>query len=46
MAAQNKRGMVDTRWRELQPAWGPKEHDGERQMLYALIHCSAVPRPL
>ncbi len=38
MAAQNKRGMVDTRWRELQPAWGPKEHDGERQMLYDVLN--------
>ena len=37
MAAQNKRGMVDSRWRELQPAWGPKEHDGERQMLYEAL---------
>ena len=38
MAAQNKRGMIDTRWRELQSAWGPKEHDGERQMLYDILN--------
>ena len=38
MAVQNKRGMVDTRWRELQPAWSPKEHGAERQMLYDVLN--------
>ena len=38
MAMQNKRGMIDTRWRDLQPAWGPKEHDGERQMLHDALN--------
>ena len=38
MAMQNKRGMIDTRCKELQPGWGPKEHDGELQMLYDALN--------
>ena len=34
MAMQNKRSMIDARCKELQPGWGPKEHDGELQMLH------------
>ncbi len=37
MAMQNKRTMIDTRWKELQPGWGPKEHDGEHKMLYDVL---------
>ena len=38
MAMQNKRSMIDTRCKELQPGWGPKEHDGELQMLYDALN--------
>ena len=38
MAIQNKRSMIDTRCKELQPGWGPKEHDGELQMLYDALN--------
>ena len=38
MAMQNKRGMIDARCKELQPGWGPKEHDGELQMLYDALN--------
>ena len=38
MAMQNKRSMIDTRCKELQPGWGPKEHDGEIQMLHDALN--------
>ena len=38
MAMQNKRSMIDTRCKELQPGWGPKERDGELQMLYDALN--------
>ena len=38
MAMQNKRSMIDARCKELQPGWGPKEHDGELQMLYDALN--------
>ena len=38
MAMQNKRTMIDTRWQELQPTWGPKEHGGEHEMLYEVLN--------
>ncbi len=34
---RNKRTMIDTRWKELQLGWGPKEHDGEHKMLYDVL---------
>lgn len=34
MARQEKRTVIDARWQELQPNWGPKEHGGERELLY------------
>ena len=37
MAMQNKRSMIDARWRDLQPVWGPKEHGGEHEMLYDVL---------
>ena len=37
MAMQNKRSMIDARWRALQPVWGPKEHGGEHEMLYDVL---------
>ena len=37
MAMQNKRSMIDARCKELQPGWGPKEHDGELQILYEVL---------
>ena len=37
MAMQHKRSMIDARWRELQPGWDPKEHDGERKILYDVL---------
>ena len=38
MAMQNKRSMIDTRCKELQPGWGPKDHDGELQMLHDALN--------
>ena len=38
MAMQNKRSMIDARCRELQPGWGPKDHDGELQMLHDALN--------
>ena len=38
MAMQNKRSMIDTRCKELQPSWGPKDHDGELQMLHDALN--------
>ena len=38
MTMQNKRSMIDARCKELQPGWGPKEHDGELQMLYEVLN--------
>ena len=38
MAMQNKRTMIDTRCKELQPGWGPKDHDGELQMLHDALN--------
>ena len=37
MAMQNKRTMIDTRWWELRPNWAPKEHGGEREILYQAL---------
>ena len=37
MDMQNKRSMIDARWRDLQPVWGPKEHGGEHEMLYDVL---------
>ena len=34
MPTREKIRSIDDRWRELQPGWGPKEHDAERKMLY------------
>ena len=34
MANKERRSIVDAQWQRLQPGWGPKEHDGERRMLY------------
>ena len=38
MAMQNKRSMIDARCKELQPGWGPKDHDGELQMLHDALN--------
>ena len=38
MAMQNKQSMIDARCKELQPGWGPKEYDGELQMLYNALN--------
>ena len=38
MAMQNKRTMIDARCKELQPGWGPKNHDGELQMLHDALN--------
>ena len=37
MARQNRRTMIDTRWKELQPGWGPKDHGAEQKMLYEVL---------
>ena len=37
MARQNKRSMIDARWQELQPGWGPKDHGAEQKMLYEAL---------
>ena len=38
MAMQNKRTMIDARCKKLQPGWGPKDHDGELQMLHDALN--------
>ena len=38
MTMRNKRSMIDARCKELQPGWGPKEHNGELQMLYEVLN--------
>ena len=38
MTMRNKRSMIDARCKVLQPGWGPKEHNGELQMLYDVLN--------
>ena len=38
MTMRNKRSMIDARCKVLQPGWGPKEHNGELQMLYEVLN--------
>ena len=37
MAKREKVRSVDSQWQALQPAWGWKDHQGERKMLYDLL---------
>ena len=34
MAMQDKRSRIDAQWQALQPGWGNKDYDGERNLLH------------
>ena len=37
MAARYETGRIDAQWQAKSPGWRPKEHGGERQMLYDIL---------